>query len=685
MKKIFLLGAAAVLSAFTAYSQCDEGGSLFGDAPAPCSETPPVSVDIAAFEVWRGDLYEITDVQAGASYTVDICQSALPGGGGSAWDASLTLVAPSGAIDAFGLDAGSLCELTFTASEDGVYQMFVNEVGECPGVSQDVDNGSPRVTYNGGGTCPDPVTACEAGVNNGVDVASICPGEITTLNIDGMIIPNTPTQGDGFIEFTPTDPLNTSGLGGQFVLTGFSAADLAAYSFDNDLNGVLSANLFPVLEGEWTIKGFVTSVAGTYFDPLTRCDSTDAVATVTFLTSADAGCEPVTACEAGTLDQAGIDSELCPGEATDYSLTGVTIPNSPLAGQYTLVFEPVPGSGAGGPFGGNPDPSFFLTLNGIVAGDENVDAVVSIDAELLTTGAAQPAMTGEWTISGGILTDVDPVTEEPIFCDVVPSVVINFKGADEFPCGGDAPCENPYPAVDQESLSVVENANGSITFTWDPIPGQIGCIVGVRVGPPGPTAAFTRVGANASSFTVAAVQLEPYVFSTIGFRVRCGCQQAPAIVGPFTDYEEIFYGLGSGITTQMTPNAAEKLAIGNTLKTANRIVSLNDGTETTGSTFNLSGAANATISKFKSSLESSLDVFPNPTAGNVNLNYTATKDGVINVRVFDVVGKAVADFNFTVNEGSNFLNLDISSFDKGIYVIEVLEGQKSTTSKVVLK
>ncbi len=147
MKKIFFLGAAAVLSAFTAFSQCDVGGTNFGSVNAPCSDTQPVSVDIAGFEVWRGDIYSIENVQAGASYSVDICQ----GTGGTAWSASLTVVAPSGDIEAFGTDVGSICELSFIATESGTYNMFVNEVGECPGVAQEVDNGVPRANYFSGG------------------------------------------------------------------------------------------------------------------------------------------------------------------------------------------------------------------------------------------------------------------------------------------------------------------------------------------------------------------------------------------------------------------------------------------------------------------------------------------------------------------------------------------------------
>lgn len=672
MKKYFLLGAAAVLSAFTASSQCTTGGTLFGGVTAPCSVSPPVAVNIAAFEVWRGDLYEIDAVKIGGSYTVDICQSALPGGGGSAWNASLTIVAPSGAVMASGLDGGSICELSFTATEAGTHSIFINEVGECPGVSQSVDNGSPRVTYTGGATCDPPVTVCEAGTLDATaTAASICPGDATDFTVTGISVPNTPTQGGVGVEFTPVLGSGTGGNEVGFVITGYDANDFGPYVFDNDVNGILSANLLPPLAGQWILEPYIYPNDA---DVFTKCDSTSSV-TVDFLTFSDPGCQPVTACDAGVLDQAGIDNELCPQETTDYSITGFTLPNSPVPGEYVLEFIPVPGSGSGGPFGTEPDPSFVLTLNA-PAGSENQDVTIVLDNELLnSTGIAQPALEGEWNIRGAVFAgSVTP-------CDSVPAVVINFKTSAEFPCGGPAPCENPFPAVDDASLAVVQNPNGSITFSWDPILGQIGCQVNAVVGPPGPSVNQIVGGAGASSFTANAGQLTP--FTTYSFRVRCGCQQSPTIAGPFSSFVSIFYGVTPLIVNNTDLAKASK---NHFASTGGKQLALSGSIEDAIPTnVNSNGGMTGVISKAATKTSTSFSVFPNPSTGAVSLDYEASVEGLINVRVFDVVGKAVADYSMSVNEGSNFLNLDLSSFEKGLYVIEVLEGQRSSTSKVVLK
>ena len=679
MKKIFSLCAVAVLTAFTAFSQCTTGGTLFGTVTAPCDEAGPASVNIAGFEVWRGDIYSATDVQAGASYSFDICQ----GTGGTAWNASLTVVAPSGAVDAFGTDGGSPCEISFTASESGTYQFFVNEVGECPGVSQDIDNGIPRINYFSGATCPDPVTECEAGTTDASGTAaSLCPGEATTVIINGTIVPNSPTQGGAAFDITPVPGSGTGGNEVGFSLTGFTAAEFAAgYTFDNDLNGVLSFNLLPPLAGEWEIEPYVFANDA---DVFTKCDSAASII-VNFLTLADEGCSPVTACEAGTLDEMAIDNTLCPGEATDFSITGITVPNSPVAGEYLLIFDPVPGSGAGGPFAGE---SVFLTLGAAAAGDENVDIVASIDAELLITGGPLPAFTGDWTVSGGILTGVDPITEELIFCDVIPTQTLSFLDETAVECGGTPECALPYPDV--QNASAVQNGNGSITYSWDPIPGQIGCQVNVRVGDPtAPTAqqSFIIGGPGASQFNASAGALAPFGFQTINFRVRCGCQQNPSIIASqFTEFSSVF-NIPPSLAeenegTDLSEAAAKKLFAGANLAANLNTVKINRGNMVV-EEFNI--PAQATIAKATYSTKTEMSVFPNPTEGAVNINYTAAKDGLVNVRVFDVVGKAVADFNYAVNAGDNFLNMDLSSFENGVYVIEVLEGKNSTTSRVMLK
>jgi hypothetical protein len=132
----------------------------FGGAPCDDGTGCPFN-EITDFEVFADEAYRMDNVQAGGSYTFSACN----GTGGTAWDLYFTIIAPSGAVDASGLNDGSICELTWTASESGIYLIVVSEDGAC-GTSEnaDVANGFPAITCNGV-SCPAPQPGCTTWVN----------------------------------------------------------------------------------------------------------------------------------------------------------------------------------------------------------------------------------------------------------------------------------------------------------------------------------------------------------------------------------------------------------------------------------------------------------------------------------------------------------------------------------------
>jgi len=127
----------------------------FGGAPCDDGTGCPFN-EIDVFEVYADEAYAMNNIQAGGSYTFSACN----GVGGTAWPLSFTIIAPSGAVDAFGLDAGSSCALTWTASETGSYLIVVSEEGAC-GTSTNAatENGFPAITCNGV-ACPAPQPGC---------------------------------------------------------------------------------------------------------------------------------------------------------------------------------------------------------------------------------------------------------------------------------------------------------------------------------------------------------------------------------------------------------------------------------------------------------------------------------------------------------------------------------------------
>jgi len=686
MKKFFMLCAAVVLATFSAHSQagCEISNGLdLGTRNAPCSDVPGASQEFFApsvFEVWRGDLYTWTGVKAGADYTFDICQ----GTGGTAWDAEFTVVDPNANIIATGTDVGSVCEISFTATVDGAYLIYIHEVGQCNADFFQDDNGVPRLTQTGGDyTCDPAVTDCEAGTEDlSATESPLCPGVTTDYIVNGYTIP---TAGDIRVCFTP-EPGATGGFnedGTEFCL--FLNGPLPGDVNDtlNLLDGISNnlGFLTPAqsMLGSWTITTVVYDDA----TALTECDTSPGV-TVEFLGPDGPGCVPVTTCEAGTLDVGSVATELCPGVATDFNITGVTIPNSPQAGEFAVLFDPVDGSGSGGPFGGEPDPAFVVTFGSPGAGDENVDVVFTISETLAELLAAPVApLVGEWTLTAGVF----PSDTASSFCDVTASATIDFLTADAVACGGTPECTIPYEGViDPASVSLTENPNGSVLFEWDPIPGQIGCQVRVRLGDfnnPTQQTNFILAGADRDEFNAPAGQLAALpAFTVIWFQVRCGCQASgPIIASPYT--EQVSYTTGLSIAGEDS-DLSGKLAYEKSI--AEESTGKKAGFALFGQPQELrEGTIRRSVRNSAVVSNKMFEVFPNPTEGIVNFDYSADANGMVNVRVFDMVGKAVGDHTVAVNEGRNLIDIDLSAYQAGIYLIEVREGNKTSTSRVMLK
>lgn len=674
MKKFFLLMLAIAFSASSAFSQACE---TFNDGPyinfnsqggAPCSDPAPATNAITAFEIWKAESYLMAGVQAGATYEFSACT----GIGGTAWDIDYTIVAPSGAIDAFGLDAGSICAITWTATEDGEYTIIINEAGNCGATTGlTVDNGFPQITYLGGGSCPDPVTACEAGT---LDAASIpeevCPLVPFTYSSTGVSIPNSPVAGEYAIDF---DPVPGSGAGGPFADGAFvlTLAAPAAGAEGEDVNvsidNVLTtAGGAPAMTGEWTLTGRVVTAG-------VSCDSVPPV-TVDFLLDGAPGCDPPPVCEAGSV--ANGDQTVCPGDDVTLSLTGEDFSD---AANIILVWLFIDTATA---------DVFVFPL--APTGPETYNFTGDLNAEL-AAAELDVLPPGDYLGFAGVFDTTLP--DGGGYCDFTEEASDFFltilDGADPT-CNPEPECALPYPAVDDASLSAVQNANGSITFSWEGIPGQIGCQVNAVVGDlAAPTAQTSLIvgGPGASSFTAGVGALAPFPFATINFRVRCGCQQNPSVIaGPYSSFVSVF-------------NLPPALVEGNQGISEKTLVSerTNEGTlaSARADVLNLPKYAGMVANSLPGMTEvsratvtterNSFDLYPNPSNGAINVTYASSVEGMVNVRVFDLVGKAVADYNFSVNEGENFINLDLSSLEKGLYVVEVLQGETSSTAKVILK
>ena len=84
---------------------------------------------------------------------------------------------------------------------------------------------------------------------------------------------------------------------------------------------------------------------------------------------------------------------------------------------------------------------------------------------------------------------------------------------------------------------------------------------------------------------------------------------------------------------------------------------------------------------FNLSTNGSVNVYPNPTKGNLNVNLPDNKGKGITIIVTNLIGKVVLQ-NKVVNNSTGF-NLDLSGFDNGIYFVKVIGDGFENSVKVV--
>lgn len=105
---------------------------------------------------------------------------------------------------------------------------------------------------------------CDAGVLTNTGPIPVCPGGTATVAVTTDTIPT----GGGYGWAFSDSQGGTGGLPGGFFLFGA----MTSYTFDDDLNGVLSSNSLPPLDGTWVIYG------ASYTDP---ADASNTICSIT--------------------------------------------------------------------------------------------------------------------------------------------------------------------------------------------------------------------------------------------------------------------------------------------------------------------------------------------------------------------------------------------------------------------
>jgi hypothetical protein len=72
------------------------------------------------------------------------------------------------------------------------------------------------------------------------------------------------------------------------------------------------------------------------------------------------------------------------------------------------------------------------------------------------------------------------------------------------------------------------------------------------------------------------------------------------------------------------------------------------------------------------SVTGQLTGYPNPASHYTTLAFQTKNTGIVNVKVFDAMGRIVDQFRTMANNGVNEIRLDVSGYTNGLYICEVV-------------
>ncbi len=578
--------------------------NVFGGAPCDDGSGCPFN-EIDAFEVFASEAYSVDGFLAGGTYTFSMCN----GPGAGSWVPEFTIIAPSGAIDASGSGDGDGCSITWTATEDGTYLIVINEASNC-GVANAIGNGYPALT------CTDGTAECEPSEPCSVESLSldgpdtICPEETTTVEVSTPA--EIPTGGGLAIEFFNVDDNSAINLTGVEL----------PYTFDNDLNGLLSANDFDPFVGEYELTAFV------YTDVDDLAGSTCAVAasavTVFFLDENDPACADPEPCSVESLTLDGPDS-ICPEETTTVEVS--TSAEIPTGGGLAIEFFNVDDNSAINLTGVELPYTFDNDLNGLLSAND-FDPFV-----------------GEYELTAFVYTDVNDLAGST--CAVAASAVtVFFLDENDPACADPEPCSVESLALDgPDSICPEETTTVEVST-----PAEIPTGGGLAIE-------FFNVDDN-SAINLTGVEL-PYTFDN-DLNGLLSANDFDPFVGE--------YELTAFVYTDVDDLAGSTCAIAGSPATV----------------YFLEESDPACVSGIDD-LSRNIDweVYPNPANGMVQISIQTSFNSILSVKIYDMSGR-LASSSQHANAGLNPYTIDITDLNQGLYQIFIQTDDFSATKTLVV-
>jgi hypothetical protein len=82
---------------------------------------------------------------------------------------------------------------------------------------------------------------------------------------------------------------------------------------------------------------------------------------------------------------------------------------------------------------------------------------------------------------------------------------------------------------------------------------------------------------------------------------------------------------------------------------------------------------------------SELNYYPNPNDGKFNLKFNLDQKGEVIVKVLDILGNEIYKETLLDFNGIYDNQLDLTGHEKGIYVLQVQQGRKALSRKILIE
>ena len=79
-----------------------------------------------------------------------------------------------------------------------------------------------------------------------------------------------------------------------------------------------------------------------------------------------------------------------------------------------------------------------------------------------------------------------------------------------------------------------------------------------------------------------------------------------------------------------------------------------------------------------------LDVYPNPTRDIFNVSFVSEEVQTLSIRVLNIVGEVIYEESLEEFVGEYTKKISLSDYSNGIYILEIIDNNQSSTRKIIL-